>query len=55
MSTTATRIPLNQAIAAAERFRELFARTFARWEFAGSIRNKPDIADYPPDKREVIP
>ena len=46
MSTATTRIPLADAIAAAERFRALFSGSFARWEFAGSIRRKkPDIGD----------
>ena len=46
MSTAATRIPLPQAVAEAERFRALFDGTYDRWEFAGSIRRKkPDIGD----------
>lgn len=42
MSTTKTRIPLEQAIDEAERFRALFEGCYDRWEFAGSVRRKRD-------------
>lgn len=42
MSTTTSRIPLNQAIKEAHDFRSFFNGCFLRWEFAGSIRRKKD-------------
>lgn len=46
MSTTESRMTLNQAIAQAEVFRALFDGFYERWEFAGSVRRrKPTIGD----------
>jgi DNA polymerase/3'-5' exonuclease PolX len=46
MSTTKTKLPLADAIEAAEAFRDLFDGTFQRWEIAGSIRRqRPAVGD----------
>lgn len=46
VSTTSTKRQLLDAVADAQAFRDLFAETFERWEFAGSIRRKkPEVGD----------
>lgn len=46
MSATATKLTLDRAIDAADRFRAMFTGLYERWEFAGSIRRrKPHVGD----------
>ncbi len=46
MSTTDTRLSLDEAVFAAEKFRDLFAGCYDRWVIAGSVRRKKiDVGD----------